>query len=97
MESWAEDMSGKWWEMNVVAKYSAISGNREFTDFNYRKLKKVYSIWVCMDSPENRKNTVTSYQMTEKNLIGSVKEPIVNAAQKHPPPVPMRPPSACSP
>ena len=52
--------------------------NREFTDFSYRKLKKVYSIWVCMDSPENRKNTVTSYQMTEKNLIGSVKEPIVN-------------------
>lgn len=53
-------------------------GNRDFTDSHYEKIKKVYSIWVCLNTPEDRKNTVTCYQMTEKNLIGSAKEPVSN-------------------
>ena len=50
--------------------------NRDFIDSHYEKIKKVYSIWVCLDSPENRKNTITCYQMTEKNLIGDAKAPV---------------------
>lgn len=52
--------------------------NKDFIDSHYEKIKKVYSIWICMDSPGSRKNTVACYQMTEKNLIGNVKEPVAN-------------------
>ena len=52
--------------------------NRDFIDSHYEKIKKVYSIWVCLDSPESRKNTITCYQMTERNLIGDAKEPVAN-------------------
>jgi hypothetical protein len=41
---------------------------------HYEKLHKVYSIWICMNPPKNRENTITSYAITEKNRAGSVKE-----------------------
>ena len=57
-----------------------ISGqaNRDFTDSHYEKIKKVYSIWVCLNVPEDRKNTITCYRMAEKNLVGDVKEPVAD-------------------
>lgn len=50
----------------------------EFTHSEYQKVKKVVSIWICMNPPEDRKNTITRYHMTEENLIGNVKEPLQN-------------------
>ena len=50
----------------------------EFVAANYGDIKKVASIWVCMNPPRGRKNTITSYSITEKNLIGAVKEPVEN-------------------
>ena len=47
---------------------------REFTHGRYDKIKKVYSIWICMNPPKNRKNTITRYRIAENNLVGSVKE-----------------------
>ena len=46
----------------------------EFINAHYEKLKKVYSIWICMNPPKNRKNTITCYRIAENNLVGSVKE-----------------------
>lgn len=46
----------------------------EFTDSHYEKIKKVYSIWICMNPPKNRENTITRYRMTEECLVGSAKE-----------------------
>ena len=46
----------------------------EFTEAHYEKIKKVYSIWICMNPPKNRENSITSYLITEKNLIGNVQE-----------------------
>lgn len=46
----------------------------EFMDAHYEKIKKVYSIWICMNPPKNRENSITSYVISEKNLIGNVKE-----------------------
>ena len=46
----------------------------EFVNAHYEKLKKVYSIWICMNPPKNRKNTITRYRIAEDNLVGSVKE-----------------------
>lgn len=50
----------------------------EFTKSHYEKIKKVYSIWICMNPPKMRENTITRYTMREENLIGRVKEPLEN-------------------
>ena len=50
----------------------------EFVAANYSDIKKVASIWVCMKPPKGRENTITSYSITEKNLIGTVEEPVEN-------------------
>ena len=46
----------------------------EFTNSHYEEVKKVYSIWICMNPPKNRENSITRYCITEENLVGSVKE-----------------------
>lgn len=50
----------------------------EFTHAHYEKLKKVYSIWICLDPPKYRQNTITRYRIQEENLVGTVKEPREN-------------------
>ena len=51
---------------------------REFTGPHYEKLKKVYSIWICMNPPKNRENTITRYRLTEEHLVGEAVEPVQN-------------------
>ena len=46
----------------------------EFVKSHYEKIKKVYSIFICMNPPVYRKNTINCYSMQEKNMIGNVKE-----------------------
>ena len=46
----------------------------EFSNSHYEKIKKVYSIWICMNPPEKRKNSITKYTITEHNVYGEVKE-----------------------
>lgn len=46
----------------------------EFTESHYENIKKVYSIWICMNPPENRKNSINRYTIEEKNLVGNVVE-----------------------
>ena len=41
-----------------------------FTKSHYEKLRKVYSIWLCTNPPKSKENTITNYQMTERNLVG---------------------------
>lgn len=45
----------------------------EFTADNYDDIKKVYSIWVCMDVPEYAKNTITEYAIEQKKVLGDFK------------------------
>lgn len=47
---------------------------RDFADGDYDKLKKVYSIWICANAPDNRDNTITRYSMTEEQLLGTATE-----------------------
>ncbi len=42
----------------------------EFTADNYDNIKKVYSIWICMDTPSYAKNTITEYSMKQNKLYG---------------------------
>ena len=46
----------------------------EFTNSHYENIKKVYSIWICMNPPKSRENSITRYYIAEENLVGSIKE-----------------------
>lgn len=50
----------------------------EFTESHYENIKKVYSIWICMNPPRYRENTINRYYMQEENLVGKVKEKKAN-------------------
>ncbi len=45
-----------------------------FTKSHYEKIQKVYSIWICMNPPKKRSNTITGYSLTETQYVGKVKE-----------------------
>ena len=51
---------------------------REFTGPDYGKLKKVYSIWICMNPPKSKENTITRYRLVEEHLVGEAVEPVGN-------------------
>lgn len=46
----------------------------EFKRSEYGKLKKVYSIWICNNSPKYKRNTITSYHMTKDMLVGYIRK-----------------------
>lgn len=50
----------------------------EFTGSHYEGIKKVYSIWICMNPPQKRKSSITRYSITEENMVGNVKEKKAN-------------------
>ena len=43
----------------------------EFTGSNYNDIKKVYSIWICIDTPDYISNTVTSYEIKPRSIYGN--------------------------
>ena len=49
----------------------------EFTGSDYSEVKKVYTIWICMESPTD-KSIINHYRLTEHNLVGKYKEPQEN-------------------
>ncbi len=55
-------------------KDSTIQEGTEFTEGHYEKIKKVYSIWICMNPPRIRENTISRYLLKEENLIGRAVE-----------------------
>lgn len=46
--------------------------NVEFKNFNFDKLKKVYSIWICTHAPLEYANTITEYRFKPENLVGEM-------------------------
>ncbi|MCD7884162.1 MAG: hypothetical protein LUI87_10750 [Lachnospiraceae bacterium] len=50
----------------------------EFVHSQYSKIIKVVSIWVCMEPPKRRQNSITQYSIQEKSLIGMAREKIKN-------------------
>ena len=53
----------------ISAQYGTV-----FTNSHYEKIQKVYSVWICMNPPKERNNTITEYSLTEKHHVGKVKE-----------------------
>ena len=44
--------------------------NTEFEEPDYNGVKKVYSIWICMNAPDYIGNTLTVYSIQKKDYIG---------------------------
>ena len=42
----------------------------EFVGNDYNKIKKVYSIWICMNVPGYAENTITEYGIQKRNIAG---------------------------
>ncbi|MCD7905571.1 MAG: hypothetical protein LUG24_08420, partial [Clostridiales bacterium] len=47
--------------------------NKEFSNSEYGKIKKVVSIWICCDPPKNKQNTITRFSLKEQNIIGEAR------------------------
>lgn len=43
---------------------------RDFQNSEYSKLKKVYSIWICSNSPKDYQNSISTYKVTEELNVG---------------------------
>lgn len=50
----------------------------EFTNSHYDDIKKVYSIWICMNPPEKYQHSITKYNMVETNIAGKYQEKVKN-------------------
>ena len=50
----------------------------EFTNSHYEKIKKVYSIFICMNPPNYRKNTINQYSIQEEKVLGLYEENVLN-------------------
>ena len=44
-----------------------------FQNSDYQKLQKVYSLWICLDPPKSKQNTLTAFRMKEENWVGNAK------------------------
>ncbi len=60
--------------MYYASRLLSAQYNREFSKSQYGKLKKVYSIWICMGPPRNRRNTFNTHSMEEHTRIGHAHE-----------------------
>ena len=49
----------------------------EFIHSDYDKIKKVYTIWICMEAPQG-KSAINRYQLKEQHLLHRYKEPCQN-------------------
>lgn len=55
-----------------AARQISSQKDREFTASEYDKIKKVYSIWICMDAPQYAANTLTSFRILPKKVVGNL-------------------------
>lgn len=44
---------------------------REARNSHYEKLRKVYSIWICMNCPQKDANTISEYQIQKMRQVGN--------------------------
>lgn len=44
----------------------------EFTGSDYDRIKKVYSIWICMNAPEYIGNAISEYSLTKHDILPGI-------------------------
>ena len=52
--------------------------NVVFVNSHYEKLRKVYSIWIQMNTSKKQQNTMNRYRVIEENLIGQYHDNSIN-------------------
>lgn len=60
-----------------VCRLISSQKEREFEGKDYNSIKKVYSIWICMDSPSGN-SYINYYKLEEKHLLHRYKEAVEN-------------------
>ncbi len=50
----------------ISAQYGSI-----FEGEDYGQLQKVYTIWICMNVPKSKQNTITEFSFQPKNIVGA--------------------------
>lgn len=60
-----------------VCRLISSQKEREFEGKDYNSIKKVYSIWICMDSPSGN-SYINYYKLEEKHLLHRYKEAAEN-------------------
>lgn len=55
------------------ARMLSVQMDTEFTAADYDNIKKVCSIWICMDSPDYAAETITRYSIHPEQLYGEFK------------------------
>lgn len=57
-----------------AAKMLTEQYGRYFSHSNYQKLRKVYSVWICMNAPDKVGNAMVEYKISKNDRIGNVPE-----------------------
>ena len=52
--------------------------NVVFVKSHYEKLRKVYSIWIQMNTSKKKQNTMNRYRVIEENLVGQYHDNFIN-------------------
>ena len=53
--------------------FSRVRLHTEFVNQDYDSIKKVYSIWICMDTPEDAADSITKYSIHQTPVAGNFK------------------------
>lgn len=61
-----------------VSRLISAQHGRKFVNSQYQKIKKVYSIWICLSPKKGKENTATTYKIQEETVIGNNKEKVEN-------------------
>lgn len=61
-----------------AARLISSQKEKEFKNDDYNKLKKIFSIWVCMDVQNYRADSIQEYRLTEKVLHGNFHDELKN-------------------
>lgn len=54
-----------------AARMISTQHNTEFHDDDYDNIKKVYSIWICTNTPKYAQNTITEYKIQQEKIFGN--------------------------
>lgn len=61
-----------------VARLISSQKEKEFHGDNYDSIKKIYSIWICMDVQKYRADSIQEYRIKEKSVHGKFRDKIEN-------------------
>lgn len=61
-----------------AARLISSQKEKEFKQDDYNKLKKIFSIWVCMDVQNYRAYSIQEYRLQEKIVHGNFKDEVKN-------------------